>query len=140
MSMATIQLIGRVVNDPEFRQSNNQTEFVTFRLAVDQQHGDDAKAAFYNCTGNQLIANRIRKAKVAKGRLIHVSGAFTARDYTTKNNEPRVSLDVSLYDWDYVGSKPKDKDEQSEQGTPSDASAGSVHEESQINDDDDLPL
>ena len=70
MSNATINLIGRVVNEPEIREGKDQRKFVTFRLAVNNQFGASENAAFYNCTGNEFIANRVSKAGLKKGRLI----------------------------------------------------------------------
>ena len=46
MSNATINLIGRVVNEPEIREGKDQRKFVTFRLAVNNQFGASENAAF----------------------------------------------------------------------------------------------
>lgn len=89
MSNATINLIGRVVNEPEIREGKDQRKFVTFRLAVNNQFGASENAAFYNCTGNEFIANRVSKAGLKKGRLIHVAGSFNPREYQTKNGDIR---------------------------------------------------
>lgn len=67
MSNATIHLLGRVVNDPEVREGKEQRKFVTFRLAVNNQFGATEHAAFYTCTGNEYMANRITKAGLAEG-------------------------------------------------------------------------
>ena len=96
MSNATIHLLGRVVNDPEVREGKEQRKFVTFRLAVNNQFGATEHAAFYTCTGNEYMANRITKAGLAKGRLINLVGSFNPREYQTKTGETRMSLDVGL--------------------------------------------
>ena len=139
MSNATIHLLGRVVNDPEVREGKEQRKFVTFRLAVNNQFGATEHAAFYTCTGNEYMANRITKAGLAKGRLISVVGSFNPREYQTKTGETRMSLDVGLYDWTYVGGKPK-SEENSNDAAPAAKPAGTVHPESDINDEDDLPI
>ena len=139
MSNATINLIGRVVNEPEIREGKDQRKFVTFRLAVNNQFGASENAAFYNCTGNEFMANRISKAGLKKGRLIYVTGSFNPREYQTKKGEIRISLDVGLFDWVYIGGKPKGEDD-SEGSAPSDRPKGTVHPESTIGDEDDLPL
>ena len=139
MANATINLIGRVVNEPEIREGKDQRKFVTFRLAVNNQFGASETAAFYNCTGNEFMANRVSKAGLKKGRLIYVTGSFNPREYQTKNGEVRMSLDVGLYDWAYIGVKPK-SDEESTTAAPNDQPKGVVHPESTIGDEDDLPL
>ena len=139
MSNATIHLLGRVVNDPEVREGKEQRKFVTFRLAVNNQFGATEHAAFYTCTGNEYMANRITKAGLAKGRLINLVGSFNPREYQTKNGEVRMSLDVGLYDWVYIGGKPK-SEEDSAAAAPNNQPKGVVHPESTIGDEDDLPL
>ncbi|MFQ7018385.1 MAG: single-stranded DNA-binding protein [Oscillospiraceae bacterium] len=139
MANATINLIGRVVNEPEIREGKDQRKFVTFRLAVNNQFGASETAAFYNCTGNEFMANRVRKAGLKKGRLIYVTGSFNPREYQTKNGEVRMSLDVGLYDWVYTGGKPK-SEEDSAAASPNNQPKGVVHPESTIGDEDDLPL
>ena len=126
MSYATISLIGRLVNEPVVREGKDQRKFVTFRLAVNNQFGATEHAAFYNCTGNEYMANRINKAGLTKGRLI-------------KEGEIRMSLDVGIYDWAYIGGKPKNEDG-SEPAQQNQNATGTVHPESTIGDEDDLPL
>lgn len=139
MSNAHITLIGRVVNDPEIREGKDQRKFVTFRLAVNNQFGASEHAAFYTCTGNERMADRITKAGLTKGRLISLAGSLNPREYQTKTGETRMSLDVGLYDWSYVGAKPKSDDNASAPANES-RPAGTVHSESPINDEDDLPI
>lgn len=139
MSYATISLIGRLVNEPVVREGKDQRKFVTFRLAVNNQFGATEHAAFYNCTGNEYMANRINKAGLTKGRLIKVDGSFNPREYQTKEGEIRMSLDVGIYDWAYIGGKPKNEDG-SEPAQQNQDATGTVHPESTIGDEDDLPL
>ena len=51
MPYANLNLEGRLVNDPEFKQGKDNHEFCTFRVAVNQWHGDQEQATFFNCTG-----------------------------------------------------------------------------------------
>ena len=85
------------------------------------------------------MANRVSKAGLKKGRLIYVTGSFNPREYQTKNGEVRMSLDVGLYDWVYIGGKPK-SEEDSAAAAPNNQPKGVVHPESTIGDEDDLPL
>ena len=112
MPYAELNLEGRLVNEPEFRTGKDNQEYVTFRVAVNQQFGSQEYASFYSCTGKEDIANRVRKAGLHKGRLIHISGGLVLKDYQNKNGETRTSADVSIYNWHYVGAKPKTEGEQ----------------------------
>ena len=135
MPYANVNLEGRVVNDPEIKVGKNNKKFVAFRLVVNQQYGEQEIASFYNCTGNEAIASRIEKAGVSKGRMIHVSGNQTIREYTDRDNNARTSVDVGILDWHFVGAKPKD----GEAGSAP-KQTGSVQDEQYIGDEDDLPI
>ena len=109
---AILSMEGRIVNDPEFKRSKEGREFVTFRIVVNQQFGAQETASFFSCTGNEFIANRIRKSGLGKGRLIHVIGNLTMREYTKQNGTQSISGDVGIMDWHYVGTKPKSEESQ----------------------------
>lgn len=127
------------MSDPEIRVGKNNRKFVTFRLAVNQQFGEQEISSFYNCTGNEAMAARIEKAGLSKGRMIHLSGNQTIREYTDRENNHRTSVDVGILDWHYVGSKPKDAESGTADGsTPK--SAGTLSDEQYIGDEDDLPI
>ena len=66
MPYAELNLEGRLVNEPEFRTGKDNQEYVTFRVAVNQQFGSQEYASFYSCTGKEDIANRVRKAGLHK--------------------------------------------------------------------------
>ncbi len=142
MSNATVNLIGRLTSDPEFRTGKEDREFCTFNLAVNQQLGPQENTSFYNCTGNSLIATRIKKAGVIKGRMIQVTGNLTLREYQTQNGATRMSADVGILDWSYVGSKPKsdEKQEPASSAGTNNGKTGKVNDECYISGDDDLPL
>ena len=59
MSFANLNMLGRLVSDPEFKTGKENREFCTFSLAVNQQFGAQENTSFYNCTGNELIAKRV---------------------------------------------------------------------------------
>ena len=142
---AEINMEGRVVNDPEFKTGKNG-EYCTFRMVVNQKLGPQENASFYNCTGNEMIANRIKKAGVKKGRLIHINGEQTLRSYTDREGVERMSADISILNWHYAGTKPKsdEADTPSQNGfAASQRPVGKIHEELTIpggDEDDDLPI
>ena len=139
MPYANVNLEGRLVSEPEIRVGKNDRKFVAFRLVVTQQNGEQEIASFYNCTGNEAMASRIGKAGLSKGRLIHISGNQTIREYTDRENNRRTSVDVGILDWHFVGSRPKDTDSGSA-GTADPGPGGTPGEERFIESEDDLPI
>lgn len=137
MSYAIVSMEGRVVNEPEFKTGKENREFCTFRFVVNQQLGAQENASFYNCTGNEAMSNRIKKAGLAKGRMIHVVGRQTIREYKDREGTTKTSVDIGILDWSYVGAKPKGEDQAPNQAKPN---TGTMHEEEYIGDPDDLPL
>lgn len=135
---AELNFEGRLTADPEFRVGKDDREFVTMRLAVNQRLGPQENTTFYNCTGNEYIAKRIKKANLSKGQPLHVSGTLTAREYEDRNGITRISLDVGMENWHFVGTKTK---EQGSEAAAEPTKEGKVSNEVSIqSDDDDLPL
>lgn len=143
MSFANLNLEGRVVKDPEFKIGKEGREFCTLTLVVNQQFGAQENASFFNCTGNEAVSARIRKAGVTKGRMLHINGNLTLREYTTRNGGTGMSADVGILDWHYVGARPRSDESQApaNDGNASSAASGTLHGEQHLEpDDDDLPL
>lgn len=105
MSYANINLEGRLVGAPEYKTGKEGKTYVTFTVAVNQHFGPQENASFFNCTGSEFVANRIRKGGLEKGQLIHIAGNLTFREYETQSGAKRMSADVGILDWHYVGSK-----------------------------------
>ena len=140
MSYANLNLEGRLVNDPEFKQGKDNHEFCTFRVAVNQWHGDQEQATFFNCTGGEAMSGRIKKAGMKKGRMVHITGDLVLRDYQTRDGQTRTSADVSIQNWHFVGPKPKDEDAGARQANAAPARQGTAYPDQYIGDDDDLPV
>ncbi len=136
MSYANVNLQGRLVSDPEIRTGKNEKKFVTFRLAVNQQYGEQETASFFSCTGNEAMAARIGKAGLSKGNMIHLAGNLTIREYTDRENNRRVSADVGILDWHFVSTRPKSGEKAAD---GAEAQSGSVGEEQYVGSPGDLP-
>ena len=117
--MLTVTGIGRVTADLEPKKSEKTgTDYLKFGLAVNKPslarygHGDNKRTVFLQCLlyGEQQI-QRMVKAKVEKGSLIMVSGELDVEEYTKKDNTTEKAVKVTLYDWNYVPSSGKAKDE-----------------------------
>ncbi len=136
---ANVNMQGRVINDPEIKVGKNGKNYVTFRLVVNQQYGEQETSSFFNCTGSEAIASRIAKAGVNKGSMIHVTGNLTIREFTDREGCKRQSADVGILDWDYTGSKPK-SGETAQTAPAADAGKNPAFREQYVGDPDDLPL
>ena len=141
---ATIIMEGRLVNDPEHKTGKNG-DYCIFRFVVNTKHGNQDIASFYNCTANEYIANRMKKAGIKKGRMIEIIGNLNLRPHETDEGIRQISADVSVLEWHFTGSKPKGDEADSSQGTTKTAQKGTgkVRPEQTIPSgdyDDDLPL
>lgn len=141
---ATIIMEGRLVTDPEIKQGKNG-DYCTFRFVVNTKYGNQDTASFFNCTGSEYIANRLKKAGVKKGRMIEIIGNLNLRPYENDDGVKQLSPDVGILEWHFTGSKPKsDEASSSQDGNKGpQKSSGKVHEEQTIpsdDDEDDLPI
>ncbi len=55
MPYAELNLEGRLVNEPEFRTGKDNQEYVTFRVAVNQQFGSQEYASFILVPGRRTL-------------------------------------------------------------------------------------
>ena len=103
---ATIIMEGRLVTDPEIKTGKNG-DYCIFRFVVNTKYGNQDNASFFNCTANEYIANRMKKAGIKKGRMIEIIGNLNLRPYATDDGIRQISADVSVLEWHFTGSKPK---------------------------------
>lgn len=80
-------MMGRLVNDPEYKTTPTGVNVATFRIAVDrrfQSKGEERKSDFFNVVAWRQQADFVNRY-FSKGRLIMVEGEMTTRNYTDKN-------------------------------------------------------
>ena len=140
MSFANINLVGRIVSDPEMKAGKGEKKFCTFRVAVNHRFGAQESTSFFNCTGNETMGDRIQKAGLTKGRLVHISGSFSLREFKDRDGNIRTSADIGVHDWHYIDAKPKNDASGQQVAPPKFPSAGVVHKEEYLSMDDDLPI
>lgn len=142
MGYAVTTMEGRLVANPEFRDGKNG-EYCTFSLAVNQRLGPQENTSYYDCIANGQMAQRIKKAGLAKGYLISLTGNQTIRESVDRNNIPRKSVSIGVVRWDFAGSKPKGEDH-SNTGSPRPATTQSqpsaLPADVDVTDEDELPL
>lgn len=144
-----IILVGRLVADPELRQTPTGLNVTSFTIAVDRAFGSrdgERQTDFIDLVAWRQTAEFICRY-FSKGRVILVEGSLQTRTYTDKNDQKRKAWEVQVDNARFVTSKSE------AEGTPARApaaqtaapapafSAGSVEDFAEIDDDDgDLPF
>ena len=105
-SMSKIQIIGNVGRDPEMRMTPNGRPVCEFSVAVNRiqtaggERNEQTDWYRVSCWGKQA---ETAQQVVQKGQQIFVDGRFTPRTYTNKDNQEKMSLDISCNDFQLLG-------------------------------------
>ena len=88
-------LMGRLVADPELRQTPNGVSVVSFRIAVDRNYSKDRErqADFIDIVAWRSTADFVSKY-FSKGKMIIVEGSIQTRNYEDKNGNKRTAVEV----------------------------------------------
>lgn len=95
--MQRIDLIGNLVADAEIRTGKDGNEFISFRVAVNDYHGEEKRATYYDVS--------YRKSEVIKhlkaGLRVFVSGRLSistvVKEVKTYQNNYVFASDVDLW-------------------------------------------
>ena len=92
-----IVLMGRLVRDPELRQTQSGVSVVSFRIAVDRdfqsRDGGEKQADFIDIVAWRNTAEFVSKY-FTKGRMAVVSGRLQVREWTDREGGKRYSTEV----------------------------------------------
>ena len=92
-----IVLMGRLVRDPELRQTQSGVSVVSFRIAVDRdfqsRDGGDKQTDFIDIVAWRNTAEFVSKY-FTKGRMAVVSGRLQVREWTDREGAKRYSTEV----------------------------------------------
>ncbi|HOO06818.1 MAG: single-stranded DNA-binding protein [Ruminococcus sp.] len=108
--MNKVILVGRLVADPELRQTQNGVASCRIRIAVDRKFADkstgERQSDFINCTAWRQTAEFISRY-FSKGKLIAVEGSLRTGSYTDKNHPDvtHYTTDVFVDNVEFVGGK-----------------------------------
>lgn len=89
-------LMGRLTDNPDYRQTPTGVSVATFRLAVDrnfQKSGEERKADFINIVTWRNTADFVNRF-FTKGQLVAVEGSLQTRDYTDNQGNRRYVTEV----------------------------------------------
>jgi single-strand DNA-binding protein len=102
-----ITLVGRLVADPELRQTQGGIPVTSFRIAVDRPKSRDGERQT-DFFGVSIWRQRAERAAefLQKGRLVLISGRVQIREYTDRDNNKRTAVDVVADDFQMLDSRP----------------------------------
>lgn len=88
-------MMGRLCDDPEFRQTQSQIPVCRFRIAINRPKAKDGqdKADFINCVAWRSSAEFVSRY-FAKGSMIVIEGRMQNNDYTDSNGVKHYSYEV----------------------------------------------
>lgn len=102
-------LMGRLVKDPELRQTQSGVAVTTFRIAVDRDfksQDGEKKADFFDVVAWRQTAEFVSRY-FAKGRMAIVEGRLQTRDWTDREGGKRVATEI-VADNVYFGDSKRD--------------------------------
>ena len=112
--MNVVVIMGRLVADPIVRTANGDLKVANLRIAVDRpvKKGAEKQADFFDVVAWRQTAEFVEKYFV-KGKPILIQGRLQSRNWTDKNEQKRVSIEivadnVEFCGGDKVDSKPVD--------------------------------
>ncbi len=94
--MNVVALLGRLVADPELRQTTQGLAVTRMRIAVNRAYvkqGEERKADFIDVVAWRSTAEFVSKY-FRKGNMIGVSGSIQTRNYTDKDGNNRYAFEI----------------------------------------------
>lgn len=108
-------IMGRLVSDPDFRQTTNGVPFCRIRVAVNRPYRKDQEqsADFIGCTAWRAQAEFISRY-FTKGQMILIEGQLRNNDFTDKDGVKHFSMDVLIDQVQFGESKKQDGEQQTQ--------------------------
>ncbi len=124
--MNSVILMGRLVRDPELRQTPGGVMTSSFTLAVDRgytsQNGE-RQADFINCVSWRQTAEFICNY-FKKGQMMAVEGSLQVRSWTDNSGGKRYATEVVVSRAHFCGSKESNSVQREESTPPADEPIG----------------
>lgn len=122
--MNSVNVIGNLVADPEFRQTPNGKDVCDFRIAINEGYGENKRAVFISVSCWQKLAEIVNKYCV-KGTKVGVSGSLRQDNWESKDGEKRSAILINARDVLFISGT---KDQASEGGSSNEDSSGGGEE------------
>lgn len=94
MSLNSVNLLGRLAQDPELRHTGNGTPVTSFDLAVNVPSADQNTAADFIPIVCWKNTAEFAERYLSKGRQIVVEGRIKTRKYTDRDGNNRKAVEV----------------------------------------------
>lgn len=111
--MNSVELVGRLVADPELRYTQDNRAYVRVTIAVDRGISKEDKEAgkqsadFISCIFWNKTAENLAKY-MKKGSQIGITGKLRTGSYEAQDGTTRYTTDVRVDELTFLESKPKD--------------------------------
>ncbi|MBZ9674533.1 single-stranded DNA-binding protein [Mesorhizobium sp. ES1-1] len=102
---ASATIIGHLGRDPETRNTTSGTLVFSAALAVNTGFGDKKRTTWWNVSAFGKTAETLERFNLTKGAAIGFTGEPSNREWTDKENNTRVSLELSANGFILVGDK-----------------------------------
>ena len=102
-----INIIGRLVAEPELRRTQSDIAVTSFRIACDRDRKNasgEREADFIDCVAWRSVADTVAKY-FTKGRMIAVNGRLQVRKWTDRDGNNRTSTEILANNVYFVDSK-----------------------------------
>lgn len=136
-----VALMGRLVADPQLRQTTTGKNVASFRVAVDRGRKDangQNQADFFDIVAWDKSAEFICRY-FQKGSMIAVEGRLQSRNYQDKNGSNRTAIEVVAGNVSFAGNKEPAQGQNMANSAIS-APVAESNEYTPIEDDGDLPF
>ena len=109
-SFNKIIIVGYLGRDPELRYTPSGTPVCDFSMATTERKGKRDGGEGEEMTTWFRVSMWGRQAEVAnqylqKGKLVYIEGRLTQREYTDRDGNKRITLDVHGTDMQFIGSR-----------------------------------
>ena len=101
--MIKVFVHGRLVRDPELRQTQTGKSVCSFTVASDKRQREDG-ADFIDCQAWNGLGEMISKY-FTKGKEIVLAGALSSRKYQDRNGNNRTAWEVTAENVEFCGGK-----------------------------------
>lgn len=99
-----VEIQGRMVADPELKDTNSRTKVVNFRIAWSEKFRDRENRLFLECKAFSALAEHITKYFV-KGQEIVVEGKLNTEEWKSQNGENRSKIVLIVSNAHFCGKK-----------------------------------
>ena|SRR5690554_3425113 len=101
--MNNVSLIGRLVRQPELKQTTNGTAYCKFTLAVNRRFKRN-EADFINCVAWKGTAENLTRF-MKKGSRVGVVGAIQTGSYQNQNGQKVYTTEVNVSEVEFLDTK-----------------------------------